>query len=181
MITVYTEFRGEAYKQIMEFCFLKSDTVSLTYHNHGMPFKRNIRNIRKKLRPFRVSSSCNLKKHGKEYDLWSSESADSRWFRADRAEQLFEDTYRLTDEIREYIPVAVFYTSVDPAHEDYFDFAQVSFEDEASFDNYIREVRRRSLFDIPVDVKYGDLLLTLATCSEEYDGGRIVVVCVQIS
>lgn len=84
-------------------------------------------------------------------------------------------------EIREYIPVAVFYTSVDPAHEDYFDFAQVSFEDEASFDNYIREVRQRSLFDIPVDVEYGDLLLTLATCSEEYDGGRIVVVCVQIS
>lgn len=83
-------------------------------------------------------------------------------------------------EICEYVPIAVFYTSVDPAHEDYFDFAQVAFEDEASFDSYLREVRQRSLFDIPVDVEYGDSLLTLATCSEEYDGGRIVVVCAQI-
>ena len=84
-------------------------------------------------------------------------------------------------EICEYVPIAVFYTSVDPAHEDYFDFAQVAFEDEAAFDCYIQEVRQRSLFDIPVDVEYGDSLLTLATCSEEYDGGRIVVVCKQIS
>lgn len=103
MIAIDAEFTGEAYRQIMEFCFLKSDAVSLTYHNHGMPFKRNIRDIRKSLRPYRISSSCNLRKHGKEYDPWSSESADSRWFRADRAEQLFEDTYRLTEEIREYI------------------------------------------------------------------------------
>lgn len=62
MIAINAEFTGEAYRQIMEFCFLKSDAVSLTYHNYGMPFKRNIRDIRKSLRPYRISSSCNLRK-----------------------------------------------------------------------------------------------------------------------
>ena len=77
--------------------------------------------------------------------------------------------------------ISVFYTSVNPEDEDYFDFAQVSFSDQAAFESYIADIREQSLFEIPTVVEYGDSLLTLATCSEEYDGGRIVIVCVRIA
>ena len=83
-------------------------------------------------------------------------------------------------EIGEYTPISVFYTSVNPEDEDYFDFTQVSFSDQAAFESYIADIREQSLFEIPTVVEYGDSLLTLATCSEEYDGGRIVIVCVRV-
>ena len=84
-------------------------------------------------------------------------------------------------EIGEYTPISVFYTSVNPEDEDYFDFAQVSFSDQAAFESYIADIREQSLFEIPTVVEYGDSLLTLATCSEEYDGGRIMIVCVRVA
>ena len=80
-------------------------------------------------------------------------------------------------ELHEYAPIAVFYTSVDPENPDYFNFSQLNFADEAAFDAYIREISARSLHPLPADVHFGDRLLTLATCSEEYDGGRLVIVC----
>lgn len=79
--------------------------------------------------------------------------------------------------MQDYVPIAVFYTNVDPSATDYFDFAQTDFSDKASFDSYIAEIKRRSVLDIPATAQYGDQLLTLATCSEESIGGRLVVVC----
>ena len=80
-------------------------------------------------------------------------------------------------ELHEYAPIAIFYTSVDSGNPDYFNFAQTNFADEAAFDAYIREVSARSIHPLPADVHFGDRLLTLATCSEAYDGGRLVIVC----
>jgi len=80
-------------------------------------------------------------------------------------------------ELHDYVPIAVFRTSVDPESPDYFPFAQIRFSDEAAFDEYIRQVTSRSLYPLPADVSFGDRLLTLATCSEEYDGGRLVIIC----
>lgn len=80
-------------------------------------------------------------------------------------------------EIRDYVPIAVLYASVDPTAEDYFDFAVPDFPDETSFTAYVQEVKRRSVVNLPATAQYGDNLLTLATCSEEGVGGRLVVVC----
>ena len=88
--------------------------------------------------------------------------------------------YATLYEIRDYRPIAVFYANVDPAVEDYFDFAVTDFPDEVSFNAYVQEAKRRSVVDLSATAKYGDNLLTLATCSEEGDGGRLVVVCVPI-
>ena len=52
----------------------------------------------------------------------------------------------------------------------------VNAETEEEFNEFIDEVRRRSIFDTPVDVKYGDELLTLSTCTYEFSDARFVVV-----
>ena len=81
-------------------------------------------------------------------------------------------------EIRDYIHIAVFYANVEPTAADYFDFAVTDFPDANSFTAYVQEAKRRSVVNLPSTAQYGDNLLTLATCSEEGVGGRLVVVCV---
>ena len=34
-----------------------------------------------------------------------------------------------------------------------------------------------SMYQIPVDVQYGDELLTMVTCSNELEDGRLVIIC----
>lgn len=85
----------------------------------------------------------------------------------------FADLYETVD----YVPFAVFTTTVltdDPA---YFPFDQTDFATEADFNAYVDAVRARSDFYLPGDVTYGDRLLTLATCSSDHDRGRLVVIC----
>lgn len=101
--------------------------------------------------------------------------------RLTRAEYLAEHPYvryATLYEIRDYRPIAVFYANVDPTAADYFDFAVTDFPDETSFAAYVQEAKRRSVVNLPATAQYGDNLLTLATCSEEGVGGRLVVVCV---
>ena len=101
--------------------------------------------------------------------------------RMTRAKYLAEHPYvryATLYEIRDYRPIAVFYANVDPAAADYFDFAVTDFPDETSFTTYVQEAKRRSVVELPSTAQYGDNLLTLATCSEEGVGGRLVVVCV---
>lgn len=86
--------------------------------------------------------------------------------------------YATLYEIRDYRPIAVFYANVDPTAADYFDFAVTDFPDADSFAAYVQEAKRRSVVNLPATAQYGDNLLTLATCSEEGVGGRLVVVCV---
>ena len=62
---------------------------------------------------------------------------------------------------------------------DYHNFIEA--QSKEHFDWFIRQVRSRSVLNIPdsiVDVRYGDQLLTLSTCSQQKDlnDGRIVIV-----
>ena len=45
---------------------------------------------------------------------------------------------------------------------------QVDFADEEAFNAYVNEVRKRSMWDIDVDVQPGDKLLTLSTCCYDF-------------
>ena len=45
---------------------------------------------------------------------------------------------------------------------------------------YLNELKQRSLYDTGVDVQPGDPLLTLSTCSHEFDDARLVVVARQV-
>lgn len=57
-----------------------------------------------------------------------------------------------------------------------FDFSQSSFESEDDFLYYVAQLRRRSLFDTPVEIQEGDDLLLLTTPVEySFSGARILV------
>lgn len=52
----------------------------------------------------------------------------------------------------------------------------INFKDEEEFYTYVNGVKIRSKILNDVDVKYGDKLLTLSTCSSEFSDARLVVV-----
>ena len=73
-----------------------------------------------------------------------------------------------------YVPFAIFEASMDEDDAHYFDVRQIVF-DETSFELFVLKLRGRSVFDVPVEVEYGDQLLTLVTCSYNDDDGRYIV------
>lgn len=73
-----------------------------------------------------------------------------------------------------YAVFAVLMVSSDAQDANYFNyFSHPAFESYAAFDDYVQTLRRRSMFDIPVDVRPTDALLTLSTCMDE---DRLVLV-----
>jgi sortase B len=66
----------------------------------------------------------------------------------------------------DYLLVAVFEASMDPARPDYFNYSSYpTFASDAEMMDYIAKVRQRSLYTLPTDVLPGDRLLTLSTVS----------------
>ena len=84
--------------------------------------------------------------------------------------------YATLYDMQDYIPISVFYTSTDINATDYFEFAQPTFANEAEFTTFINEIKKRSIIQLPTSAQYGDSLLTLATCSGDKVGGRLIVV-----
>lgn len=56
---------------------------------------------------------------------------------------------------------------------DYWNY--INFQNEEDFYGYVNEIKRRTIRLTDVDVKYGDRLLTLSTCSSVINNGRLVV------
>jgi len=80
----------------------------------------------------------------------------------------------------DYAPFAIFHTTVLTDSPDYYPFDQTEFSDKTDFDRYVADVKARSVLDIPLDVQYGDRLLTLATCHSGLERGRLVIVCCEL-
>ena len=57
-----------------------------------------------------------------------------------------------------------------------FNYHIPEFSSALQFNRYLNEVQQRSFIDTGVDVVYGDKLLTLSTCTYEFDDARLVVV-----
>ena len=55
------------------------------------------------------------------------------------------------------------------------DLNRINFDDETAFYDYVNEVKRRTLRNTSVDVKYGDQLLTLSTCNGAFSTARLVI------
>lgn len=62
----------------------------------------------------------------------------------------------------------------NPDRDDFF-YLQPDFNSEQEFIDFVAEIKRRSLFEIPVSVSSGDELLTLSTCSYEQKNNRTVI------
>ncbi len=71
---------------------------------------------------------------------------------------------------------AVFTANVDPSNGQVFEYYDmINPQGNAEFNEFIMQVKNRSIFNIPVDVKFTDKILTLSTCYYEYEGQRLVV------
>ncbi|MDR0943960.1 MAG: class B sortase [Ruminococcus sp.] len=87
----------------------------------------------------------------------------------------FSSNYRTDD----YKIFAYFVTPVLPEQTsdgvifDYHNYIDLS--DKQVFDKFIENVNLRSEIDAPVDVRYGDEIITLSTCSNEFEPSRFVV------
>ena len=81
---------------------------------------------------------------------------------------------------QQYKIFGVMIVNADPAQDNgniFKYWTEVDFDDEDDFNAYVDEVRRRSMWDIPVDVQPGDKLLTVSTCTYVFrPEARIVVV-----
>ncbi len=80
------------------------------------------------------------------------------------------------DEKGIYKIISVFKTNTLPEHGKIFNYLISEFKGPKDFKNYVDEVLKRSLLDIPVDVNEDDKLITLSTCSYEFKDFRTVVV-----
>ena len=72
--------------------------------------------------------------------------------------------------------ISIFKTNTLPEQGEVFIYIVSKFKDDDSFFEYVNEVKKRSLLNIPVDVQKNDKLITLSTCSSEFEGFRTVVV-----
>ena len=72
--------------------------------------------------------------------------------------------------------VAVFKANVLASQGEPFAYLRGSFADDSDFLNYVYQVRERSIIDTGVTVNEDDQLITLSTCSYEFDDFRTVVV-----
>ena len=70
---------------------------------------------------------------------------------------------------------SVFKTSVDYIKDDFFNYMQAEFSSDDEFLSFVDEMRERSMFSVPVDVKEDDSIITLSTCSYEFSDFRTVV------
>ncbi len=83
-------------------------------------------------------------------------------------------------ETGEYVIYGYFVTHVRPEQHSsgivfhYHDYIE-TLRDEETFNWYINEVQKRNQIISPVDVQYGDKLLCLSTCSNEFSDSRFVV------
>ncbi len=77
-------------------------------------------------------------------------------------------------ENRRYVPFACFALTADSSEASYMELRKFQFT-QSQFDDYIAQLRERSLLDIPVDVQYGDDVLLLVTCNYSVDDGRFCV------
>ena len=79
-------------------------------------------------------------------------------------------------EVADWKIISVFKINVHSDQGELFEYIQTGFASDEEFLNSVYNVRERSLIDIPVDVNENDYLISLSTCSFEFDDFRTVVV-----
>ncbi len=70
---------------------------------------------------------------------------------------------------------SIFKTNTRPEQGKIFNYLVFSFGDDKSFLNYIYQLKIRSLVDTGVDISPNDQIITLSTCSYEFDDFRTVL------
>lgn len=96
MISVTGNIRGDDYKKVISFAMENSDAVMLIFQSYGRPFKKNIKNVRNALKPFRIASRNNHKSREDGFEWPGTVTWDDNSL-------IHADTYRLSEEVKEYV------------------------------------------------------------------------------
>lgn len=72
--------------------------------------------------------------------------------------------------------ISVFKTNTREDQGEIFNYLRAQFANKSDFLNFVYDIKMRSIIDTPVDVNEDDRLITLSTCSYEFDDFRTVVV-----
>lgn len=75
-----------------------------------------------------------------------------------------------------YVPVALFDASMEANNSAYFDIGRIWFNTDEEFVEFADSAIAESRFTTPFDVQADDTLITLITCSYEYDNSRFIIV-----
>ena len=75
-----------------------------------------------------------------------------------------------------YVPVALFDASMEADNAAYFDIGRIWFESDDEFLEFADSAIAKSIFQLPFDVQADDMLITLVTCSYEYDNSRFIII-----
>lgn len=76
--------------------------------------------------------------------------------------------------------ISVFKTNTEKSQGEPFYYTYKHFNSDSSYLNFVYQVRQRSILNTGVDFNENDTILTLSTCSYEFDGFRTVVVARQV-
>ena len=80
-----------------------------------------------------------------------------------------------------YEIIAVFPSKVYRKDEDIFKYYKyTTIQSEEEFQEYVSNIKKMSIYEIPTTAAYGDTLLTLSTCDEWTENGRIAIVAKKI-
>ncbi len=101
---------------------------------------------------------------------------DEAWFQAHPIIQ-----YDTLDELEEYEIVAVFQSQVYKKSDEEFKFYNfLGMGTKSEFDDFYDNIKALSLYDTGVEAHFGDRLVTLSTCDNHVDDGRLVIVARQM-
>ena len=85
------------------------------------------------------------------------------------------------EETSTYQIISVFNSRVFYEDEEVFKYYKMDYNlNEKEFNHYIENIKQLSLYDTGITANYGEKLITLSTCSNEIEDGRIVVVAKKI-
>lgn len=106
------------------------------------------------------------------------EKFKNRDFQREHKTVFFDTLY----ERQTYEIIAVFKTAVYTGSENEFQYYRfVDAAEPEQFDEYIRKVKERALYDTGVSAAYGDKLITLSTCEYSNRNGRLVLVAKRVT
>ena len=127
---------------------------------------------------------CQLSENPKNCVIYGHHMADGQMF-ADLMKFSSLDFYKqnplisfetIKDRNAKWKIFSVFKTNTLASQGKIFYYVVSDFADNNSFLDYVSQIRKRSLLDIPVDVNENEKLITLSTCSYEFQDFRTVVV-----
>lgn len=89
--------------------------------------------------------------------------------------------YYTLKEKEEYEIVSVFISEVYRVIDEEFKYYKFyNADDKEDMDEYLKNIKKLSLYDTGVDIEYGDELLTLSTCEYSKENSRFVVVAKKV-